>query len=451
MAVYAKRLQPLRQVQAEVNSFSYLAHTVAGSCQPVIVNNPLRMITERAPARTTDADKRARTARQLVEPLEWAGFAFQAALLLQTATIDPYAAYGRVVIFSLAIGHLLACVYALRVKGPLSHGKAGERSLVRRSLVRREPGMTLWLGAAFVVPVIIALLSARGTYGTGASCVPGCSYPSPPLLFTGLYPWLASRLLRRRTAETLVLCAVPAELLLLILLTDGKITWISVESVGSSTMWALAAFGIGRVLARLGEIVQRREAQAARHADEHFGNAIHSRIKPKLMVIEAECAQAGQPAGLLEQIKELERSIGDIRAEFLSEDQVVLATLWSRHAATFGDLVTESPRYGARTVGREVGAVISNALGDLLSNAAKHGAQAARVHLDASGNHIELTVTDDGPGFDDRVLDDASTSLNSLRSRARRLGGELRRYAVSPRGSRMVLSLPEFPAETGRD
>lgn len=313
--------------------------------------------------------------------------------------------------------------------------------------------MTLWLSAAFVVPVIIALLSARGTYGTGVSCVPGCSYPSSPVLFTGVYPWLSVRRLRRRTAETLMLCAVPAELLLLIYLVNGKITQISLESVGSSTLWVLAAYGIGRLLGHLGEIVQRREAEAASHADEYFGNAIHSRIKPKLMMIEAEYARAGHPAGpgLLEQMKELERSIGDIRAELLSQDRVVLGTLLSRHIATFGDLVTESPRLGARTIERDVGIVISNALGDLLSNAARHGAHAVQIHLDTRNSSIELTVTDDGPGFDDRVLDDASTSLNSLRRRARRLGGELRKQAASPHGSRMVLSIPESASENTRN
>ena len=41
---------------------------------------------------------------------------------------------------------------------------------------------------------------------------------------------------------------------------------------------------------------------------------------------------------------------------------------------------------------------------------------------------LVLEVADDGPGFDEAVMDDAGTSLYRLRAKARELGGDLRKF-----------------------
>lgn len=123
-----------------------------------------------------------------------------------------------------------------------------------------------------------------------------------------------------------------------------------------------------------------------------------------------------------EKLDELEQAVSDRRVQFLlSGRRAPLATLVSERIRTFTGVLTltETPRVGAVTVRREVGVLVGRALGDLLKNAAVHGAGCAAVRMRAAAGRLDLEIADDGPGLPPSVLDDPARSLHRLRAAAR--------------------------------
>jgi PAS domain S-box-containing protein len=94
---------------------------------------------------------------------------------------------------------------------------------------------------------------------------------------------------------------------------------------------------------------------------------------------------------------------------------------------------------------------IFRAVQELLFNIIKHaGVKSARVVLSGRNSHLEVTVSDQGNGFDKTALDRSRTQkgfgLISIRERARYIGGDLKIDSEPGRGSRFYLSVPVQPA-----
>lgn len=109
--------------------------------------------------------------------------------------------------------------------------------------------------------------------------------------------------------------------------------------------------------------------------------------------------------------------------------------------------------------GNEAG--VEQILTNLLTNAARYGDGEVSVRLVSVGECVELQVDDDGPGLppllERRVFepwfrgptasdraDGSGIGLFVVRELARAMSGELRVERLSPRGTRMVLSLPRM-------
>jgi hypothetical protein len=366
--------------------------------------------------------------RQLLEPLEWAGFAYQAVVLVQTAVIDPFPAASQTAIIALGVLHAAAAVHAFRSRGPLARG---------------GPWIVGWAAAALAVPAAVALLTPSGQFGYNASCVQACTYPAPPLLFVALYPWLSGLLARRAAIEIGFLAALAADWVAMVYVVDPRPGSKQLEAVGSSLLWCLVGFGIGKVIGRLSGVMQRNEAAVHQQKNNEFFDFLHSHIKAGITAVKYEQPNVG---AMLEKLAEMERLVSEERLRtLLSLERVPLAVLCSERIRAFTGIVTiaESPRSGVRTVLNAVGRLLDWSLGDLLTNAAKHGAKTVWIRLAPSDAGLELIVEDDGPGFSADVLDDQSTMLHRLREEARRLGGDLRREPREPHGSRMILAVPE--------
>lgn len=87
------------------------------------------------------------------------------------------------------------------------------------------------------------------------------------------------------------------------------------------------------------------------------------------------------------------------------------------------------------------------AVHELLFNVVKHaGVKRARITLAGSESEIELSVSDQGRGFDPAVLDDArgkaGFGLLSIRERADSMGGCLLIAAAPGQGCRFTLQIP---------
>jgi len=370
-----------------------------------------------------------RITRQLVEPLEWAGFAYQGAVLVQTSLVDPFSRDAQVIVLALGLAHLALALAVLvwRTKGPFARG---------------GPSMVIWLAAAFVIPVIVALLAAPGTYASSTSCVQACTYPSAPLFFVALCPWIVARALARPVVGMGLVAAVCLEWFLLIYLINGAVTRTSGLSALSSVIWAVVAYGLGKGAARLTGVVRRSQIQVEQQKNEEFFDFLHSHIKAGLAAVKLE--QPDVPA-MLEKVSELEQTVSEQRlAQLLSMDRVPVAMVCSERIRAFTGVIriAESPRIGARTVVGPVGKLIDRALGDLLKNAVVHGAATVWVRMTQQEDNLVLEIADDGPGFDDAVMDNDGTSLHRLRARARELGGDLIRLPRSPHGSKLIMTVP---------
>lgn len=69
-------------------------------------------------------------------------------------------------------------------------------------------------------------------------------------------------------------------------------------------------------------------------------------------------------------------------------------------------------------------------LNELLTNAAKHGTKGnipsiIRAGLSSNADHFELSIEDDGPGFDLDAVRQQSSGLRLVEGLARQLGGQL--------------------------
>ena len=84
---------------------------------------------------------------------------------------------------------------------------------------------------------------------------------------------------------------------------------------------------------------------------------------------------------------------------------------------------------------------------EAVRNAARHArARRVRVLLEAEGDQLLLTVTDDGVGMAREVPPKAGLGLRSMHYRAHRLGGTIRVEARSPHGTRIRVCCPAVSA-----
>jgi signal transduction histidine kinase len=80
---------------------------------------------------------------------------------------------------------------------------------------------------------------------------------------------------------------------------------------------------------------------------------------------------------------------------------------------------------------------------EALNNVLKHsGATELRCRLAVAGNCLEISIEDNGCGFDVAARTGAGNGLGNLRQRVRDLGGNLEIKSASGQGTRIHLSAP---------
>jgi PAS domain S-box-containing protein len=94
---------------------------------------------------------------------------------------------------------------------------------------------------------------------------------------------------------------------------------------------------------------------------------------------------------------------------------------------------------------------IFRAVQELLFNIVKHaGVKNANILLSGKDSHLDVTVSDQGKGFDKEELDRSKTKkgygLISIRERARYIGGDLKIESQPGQGSSFYLTVPVQPA-----
>jgi two-component system sensor histidine kinase DegS len=87
--------------------------------------------------------------------------------------------------------------------------------------------------------------------------------------------------------------------------------------------------------------------------------------------------------------------------------------------------------------------MIFRAIQELLSNAQRHSeAKSIKVHIDTDEDRVEVTVEDDGKGFNvNQALED-SMGIKVIKDRVEILGGEVILDSAIGQGSRISFTIP---------
>jgi hypothetical protein len=369
------------------------------------------------------------TARRLADAAEWANPVFQSAVLLGSAIVDPYRPAQRTVVVALGAVHLfvLLPIYA-RGGGPFSRGGR-------------------WLAVSAIqcvtVNALIAWLSVPGTFGTSEASLPASLYVNGTIVLLALYPWLPPSLRRYKVPIELALVLAYGGYLLLLtqLASDVRVNAQVAVTVGGATVWILVSYSLGKAGEMICMRVARAQVDVQQQSFQEFFSFLHSHVKANIAAVRAELPLEAH--GPRQKLAELETAVSRYRVELLlAQERIPLAALFSERIRAFtGTLrIERTPRLGGMTVVRPVGVLVSRALGDLLKNAAVHGAHSVAIDFRRTPGMAVMTVTDDGPGFPASVLDDDGRSLSQLRAAARELGGDLQTLPP-PTGTGAVLEL----------
>jgi signal transduction histidine kinase len=295
--------------------------------------------------------------------------------------------------------------------------------------------------AAAAVPLAVAIMAPHSGYAANDACVVACTYPAPVVLIVSLYPWVLGSLLLGQLAVPLLIAILLTEWLSLVHFLGGRFTPTAIQSILVSVMWLTAAYGIGLALRRIVGVWLKDRHELEQENIDHFAGILHSHIKAGLTAVERESPDA---ESMVAKLHDMQDVVGKLRLSLLlSKDRIPLAMICSERVRFFSDVVNieETPRFGARTVSQRVGRLVDRMLGDLLSNAAKHGAETVWIRFSPKDRELVFEILDDGPGFDDHILDDQDRSLHRLRTAAVDLGGSLTMRSREPRGSHLVLTV----------
>jgi hypothetical protein len=375
--------------------------------------------------------------RGLVSRLEGVALLVQAIWIYITVRADDLDTTGTTILLAAAGAHLAAAAASAWTNGPSARG---------------GPWMAAWIGAAFIVPPLMANLIPYGTYGNTASCVQLCGYPVPLIVMIAFYPWLQSTaILARRLSTLMIMVGVLLMPLAVIAATHDRMRPENWVSWISTILSYIAAFILGQAIAIICKRAIAGITNAYRSAFDYFTQIVHSNVGAALAAARMQQAD-GDIEGVISTLDRLQRDIRKKRAEgarvfrttvFVSD---IIADAADLHGAWIEHL--ELPRSGGISVSGRIAVVIELTLGGLLKNA----------HMYARGSHVKITcehdllevrigVVDHGRGFDGSGLDQPGTNLNDLRTESRKVGGDLR-IRPQEEGTHLELVVPFRPRTT---
>jgi len=156
-------------------------------------------------------------------------------------------------------------------------------------------------------------------------------------------------------------------------------------------------------------------------------------------------------AHIMETIKETKRISANLRPTTLDDLGLIATAQWfCRNLAGLYQGVRITPRFAVSEadIPEAMKIVVYRVLQEALSNAAKHSqAQHINVSLIFADGHLELTVTDDGCGFDRKTIMESEDTLsgfgiNSMRERVEICNGRFDIRTGIGEGTRIRASLP---------
>ena len=146
-------------------------------------------------------------------------------------------------------------------------------------------------------------------------------------------------------------------------------------------------------------------------------------------------------------IRDLRNYIFGLRPELLLQAGLhggLIALADEVHVNTLIDIEVEAEGIDDLDVTMEATHELLSIAREALSNVARHAqASRARLELTVVEPHLRLVIVDDGRGMPvDQVAGSDHLGLGNMRDRARSLDGEMRIERGTPRGTRIIITVP---------
>jgi two-component system nitrate/nitrite sensor histidine kinase NarX len=238
----------------------------------------------------------------------------------------------------------------------------------------------------------------------------------------------------------------------------GAATPISLDPVGATVLSSLGdLLGAGIATARLRQQVERTEVERERMrlaAELHDGLAQDLALAVRELALLESDPGADAAAASLERLRAAVTAAHRVVRAGL-EDLSVVVPIGGIHAAVH-ELCERYAKRGvpvavehaglAPEAGPEVVAIVLRVLNEALANAERHAqASAVAVSLRGAERALELTVADDGLGFDPAHVDgpgEGHFGMTIMQERARGLAGDLEVRSAPGGGTVVSLHIP---------
>ncbi len=214
-----------------------------------------------------------------------------------------------------------------------------------------------------------------------------------------------------------------------------------------------------RLSQRVLQIQEDERARIARDLHDQLGQELaYLRIKAESLLQQlGDSSDAHEPMlellSLIDQIRATSRRIAVSISPPILDDLGLLKAVrlcageFARRASIpcFVDAPTDN-----RGVPKEVATAAYRILQESLTNVWKHAkASEVYVNVDMTRNNLVLRISDNGVGFDGKILDDSSLGLVSMRERAHLVGGSVRVTKGRSGGTQVEARLPLDGSSSG--
>jgi hypothetical protein len=378
------------------------------------------------------------TIRSLAGRVEAVAFVIQAFSIFSTINADKLDHGEQLFLILFAGAHLVVAAITARTGGPFYTGGAWPFA---------------WIGVVLAMPVVMALFVPPGDYGISPTCPQLCGYPVSPVAIAAFYPWIGNRYNYVGIGPMATLATVISlEPLLLMFIVNGRLTSNNMQGTLAQAimvggMWA-AGEAIGRICRRA---AAAQSAILRREYDRQF-SYLHSDIETGMKVAEIHLTD-GRPEQMLSALQELRTAVLDERLRLsLAREHVSVADVMRLHISRVSPALTidQVSSVDVLTIPHSAADLVSRTLGDLLKNVLEHGGDHVRIGFDIIDGSAQLTVSDNGPGFDRKILRDPTESLGKLRTEAESAGGTLNITRDCNDWLTLVLTCPITQQANGR-
>lgn len=233
------------------------------------------------------------------------------------------------------------------------------------------------------------------------------------------------------------------------------------------------AHQLNQMAEQLQNLLETRQQLATLEERNRLARDLHDSVKQQVFAVSMQIAatrillkrdvnaaeeRLGKAEVLVKQAQqELTTLIRELRPAALDGKGLVVALRelllqWSQQ----NEIVANFQLEGARTLPLNVEEALYRVVQEALSNIARHSkATLVQLTLDLSGTTIELTIQDNGQGFDPARLEQRGVGLLSMQERMKALGGEMQLESIPGQGTRMSArcsyrgSIPPGEAEAG--